>query len=50
MFAIPVVCLLGWGTGHTFSLDMDPLLIVILALAVVHTCGSQTLTVPAVVS
>ena len=40
MFVVPVVCLVGWGYGHAFSLDMDPLLIVVLALAVVQTCGS----------
>ena len=46
MFALPVVCLVSWGTGRTFSLDMDPLLIAVLALAIVHTCGRRPLPQP----
>ncbi len=38
MFAAPVVCLVGWVYGHPFALDMDPVLVVVLALAVLHTC------------
>ena len=41
MFVVPVVCLVGWGYGRAFSLDMDPLLIVVLALAVVQTCARE---------
>ncbi len=41
MFVVPVVCLVGWGYNHPFSLDMDPLLTVVLALAVVQTCGRE---------
>ncbi len=44
MFVVPVVCLVGWGYGHPFSLDMPPLLIVVLALAVLQTCGPRVQT------
>ena len=44
MFVVPVVCLVGWGYGHPFSLDMDPLLVVILALAILQTCEPRVQT------
>ncbi len=39
MFAAPVVCLVGWVYGHPFALDMDPLLVIVLVFAVLHTCA-----------
>ena len=41
MFAAPVVCLVGWVYGYPFALDMDPLLVIVLALAVLHTCAPR---------
>ena len=39
IFAIPVVCLVGWVTGHAFTLDLDPLSVIILTLSVIHACA-----------
>ncbi len=38
IFVLPVVCLVGWATKHAFTLDLDPLSIIILTLSVIHAC------------
>ena len=39
IFVLPVVCLVGWVTKHSFTLDLDPLSIIILTLSVIHACA-----------
>ncbi len=35
-FVIPFVVLVGWATGHPFTLDFDPFSTVALTVAVIH--------------
>ena len=35
---LPTVCLVGWIIGHPFTLDLDPLSVIILTLSVIHAC------------
>jgi len=43
IFVLPVVCLVGWATKHAFTLDLDPLSIIILTLSVIHACATGSL-------
>ncbi|DBA98929.1 TPA: hypothetical protein ACH3X1_014674 [Trebouxia sp. C0004] len=36
IFVLPVLVLIGWAIGKEFSLDLDPFLILILTLSVIH--------------
>jgi Ca2+:H+ antiporter len=36
IFAIPFVVIVGWVTGHPFSLDFDPFSALVLTLSVLH--------------
>ena len=38
IFVLPTVCLVGWMSGHPFTLDLDPLSVIILTLSVIHAC------------
>ena len=35
-FALPFVVLVGWATGHAFSLDFDPFIVLVLVISVIH--------------
>ena len=45
IFVLPVVCLVGWATKHAFTLDLDPLSIIILTLSVIHACVTSSASV-----
>jgi len=36
IFALPFTVLVGWATGHPFSLDLDPFICLCLTIAVIH--------------
>ncbi|KAL3135961.1 hypothetical protein ABBQ32_007005 [Trebouxia sp. C0010 RCD-2024] len=36
IFVLPVLVLIGWAIGKDFSLDLDPFLVIILTLSVIH--------------
>jgi Ca2+:H+ antiporter len=36
IFAIPFAVVVGWATGHPFSLDFDPYATIALVVAVLH--------------
>jgi Ca2+:H+ antiporter len=36
IFAIPLVVLVGWATGHAFSLSFDPFVTVAMTVSVIH--------------
>ena len=35
-FALPFIVLVGWATGHAFSLDFDPFIVLVLVISVIH--------------
>ena len=37
LFAIPFAVVVGWMTGHNFSLDFDAFGVIALVLSVIHT-------------
>lgn len=37
LLAIPIATVVGWATGHAFSLAFDPFSALVLVLSVVHT-------------
>jgi Ca2+:H+ antiporter len=37
LLAIPLVTIVGWATGHAFSLAFDPFSALTLVLSVLHT-------------
>lgn len=37
LLAIPVATIVGWATGHPFSLAFDPFSALVLVLSVIHT-------------
>ena len=39
IFVLPMVCLVGWAMGRPFTLDLDPLSVIILILSVIHACA-----------
>ena len=39
IFVVPVVCLAGWAMGRPFTLDLEPLSVIILTLSVIHACA-----------
>jgi Ca2+:H+ antiporter len=46
LFAMPFVVLVGWATGHAFSLDFDLFSVLALVISVLHanlvTAGAQS--------
>ncbi len=40
LFAVPFAVVVGWISGHPFSLDFSPFAALVLAVAVIHAVSS----------
>ena len=41
LFAIPFAVVVGWATGHDFSLDFSPFSAMVLAVCVIHAVSGR---------